>query len=250
METHKESNVLTPKLGFFAAAAILLCNASAALAGEAELILPDLKSVKFFGDKIDGASLLMWGLVICAFGIVFGIVQYSHIKKMKVHKAMLDISELIYGTCKTYLLTQGKFIVVLWALVAVIMWVYFHILRENAERHGGYNPRMQFDRYRRQLHCCVVRNENQYLCKFTLGLRELARQTLPGLRNTAQIRYEHRYAADQYRAVRYALHPSVHRPAIRRLVLHWLCNRRIIRRIGAENRRRRVHQNSRHRLRS
>ncbi len=130
METCKEGCVLAPKLGFFAAAAVLLCNASAAMASEAELILPDLKSVKFFGDKIDGASLLMWGLVICAFGIVFGIVQYSHIKKMKVHKAMLDISELIYGTCKTYLLTQGKFIVVLWALVAVIMWVYFHILRE------------------------------------------------------------------------------------------------------------------------
>ncbi len=100
------------------------------MASEAELILPDLKSVKFFGDRIDGWSLLIWGLAICVFGIIFGMVQYSRIKNMKVHKSMLEISELIYGTCKTYLFTQGKFIIVLWALVAVIIWVYFHLLRE------------------------------------------------------------------------------------------------------------------------
>jgi len=116
-------------MGFFAAVAVLLCNASAALAGEAELILPDLKSVKFFGDRIDGWSLLIGGLVICAFGMIFGMVQYSQIKKMKVHKSMLEISELIYGTCKTYLLTQGKFILVLWSLVAAIIWVYFNQLQ-------------------------------------------------------------------------------------------------------------------------
>jgi K(+)-stimulated pyrophosphate-energized sodium pump len=113
-----------------AAAVALLCGVPAAMASEADLILPDLRSVKFFGDRIDGWSLLIGGLVICAFGMVFGMVQYSHIKKMKVHKSMLDISELIYGTCKTYLLTQGKFILILWALVAVIIWVYFHLLRE------------------------------------------------------------------------------------------------------------------------
>lgn len=113
-----------------AAAVALLCGVPAAMASEAELILPDLKSVKFFGDRIDGWSLLIWGLAICVFGIIFGMVQYSRIKNMKVHKSMLEISELIYGTCKTYLFTQGKFIIVLWALVAVIIWVYFHLLRE------------------------------------------------------------------------------------------------------------------------
>lgn len=128
METHKEGHVLTPKLGFFAAAAILFCNASAALAGEAELVLPDLKSVKFLSDYIDGRSLLLWGLVICAFGLVFGIVQFLQIKAIRVHKSMLDISELIYETCKTYLFTQGKFIIILWALVAVIIEAYFHWL--------------------------------------------------------------------------------------------------------------------------
>ncbi len=116
-------------LGFLAAAFVLLCNASAALAGEADLILPDLKSVKFLSNTIDGRDLLLWGLVICVLGIVFGIVQYRQLKTMRVHKSMLEISELIYETCKTYLLTQGKFIFILWALVAVIIWVYFYWLR-------------------------------------------------------------------------------------------------------------------------
>jgi len=113
-----------------ASAVALLCGVPAAMASEADLILPDLRSVKFFGDRIDGWSLLIGGLVICVFGMVFGMVQYSKIKKMKVHKSMLEISELIYGTCKTYLFTQGKFIIVLWALIAAIIWVYFHLLRE------------------------------------------------------------------------------------------------------------------------
>jgi K(+)-stimulated pyrophosphate-energized sodium pump len=132
VETRFRNGVLTPMRAVLAAAVTLLCGVPAAMASEADLILPDLRSVKFFGDRIDGWSLLIGGLVICAFGIVFGMVQYSRIKNMKVHKSMLEISELIYGTCKTYLLTQGKFILILWALVAVIIWVYFHLLREMA----------------------------------------------------------------------------------------------------------------------
>jgi len=129
VETRFRNGVLTPMRAVLAAAVALLCGVPAAMASEAELILPDLKSVKFFGDRIDGWSLLIGGLAICAFGMVFGMVQYSHIKKMKVHKSMLEISELIYGTCKTYLLTQGKFILVLWTLVAAIIWVYFNRLQ-------------------------------------------------------------------------------------------------------------------------
>jgi len=110
----------------------MLCGVPAAMASEAELILPDLHSVKFFGERIDGWYLLIGGLAICVFGMVFGMVQYSRIKNMKVHKSMLEISELIYGTCKTYLFTQGKFILVLWALVAAIIWVYFNRLQHMA----------------------------------------------------------------------------------------------------------------------
>jgi len=129
VETRVKSGVLTPMRAVLASAVALLCGVPAAMASEADLILPDLRSVKFFGDRIDGASLLVWGLVICVFGMVFGMVQYFQIKKMKVHKSMLEISELIYGTCKTYLLTQGKFILVLWALVAAIIWVYYNQLQ-------------------------------------------------------------------------------------------------------------------------
>jgi K(+)-stimulated pyrophosphate-energized sodium pump len=135
VETRRENGILTPMRIALAGMLTLLFSATSALASEAELILPDLKSVKFFGDRIDGWSLLIWGLAICAFGIVFGMVQYSRIKNMKVHKSMLEISELIYGTCKTYLLTQGKFIIILWILVAIIIAVYFHGLQkmENAK---------------------------------------------------------------------------------------------------------------------
>jgi K(+)-stimulated pyrophosphate-energized sodium pump len=129
VETRKEGNVLIPRLGFLTAAVMLLSNASVALAGEAELILPNLKSVKFLWNSVDGWTLLVWGLIICAFGIMFGLVQFLQIRAMKVHKSMLDISELIYETCKTYLFTQGKFIIILWAMVAVIIWVYFYWLR-------------------------------------------------------------------------------------------------------------------------
>jgi K(+)-stimulated pyrophosphate-energized sodium pump len=124
-----KKSLLTWKLGIFAVLFVLLGSSAAAFAGESDLVLPDLKSVKFFSNTIDGWSLLFWGLLICVFGMVFGAVQFSQIKKMRVHKSMLDISELIYETCKTYLLTQGKFIFILWALIAAIIVVYYKWLQ-------------------------------------------------------------------------------------------------------------------------
>jgi K(+)-stimulated pyrophosphate-energized sodium pump len=97
-----------------------------AFASEAELKLPDLSSVTFMG--MTGSALLWVGFVICLLGMVFGLVQFMQIRKLPVHKAMLEISELIYETCKTYLITQGKFIAILWAFIAVIMVVYFGVL--------------------------------------------------------------------------------------------------------------------------
>jgi K(+)-stimulated pyrophosphate-energized sodium pump len=110
----------------------LLIGCTAALAqtggesvgGEASLKLPDLSQVTFLG-TIDGHKLLMVGLLFCAFGLLFGLVIYTKLKNLPVHRAMLEISELIYETCKTYLITQGKFILVLWAFIAVIIAVYF-----------------------------------------------------------------------------------------------------------------------------
>jgi K(+)-stimulated pyrophosphate-energized sodium pump len=91
--------------------------------GEANLVLPDLSQVEFRG--IDGHSLLMSGLVICVLGLMFGLVVFAQTKNLPVHTSMREVSELIYETCKTYLLTQGKFILILWAFIAVIISVYY-----------------------------------------------------------------------------------------------------------------------------
>ncbi len=92
--------------------------------GEASLRLPDLSSVPFLGG-INGHHLLLIGLAFCAFGLLFGLAIYINLKNLAVHRSMRDISELIYETCKTYLFTQGKFLLILWAFIAVIIVAYF-----------------------------------------------------------------------------------------------------------------------------
>lgn len=111
------------KLKTLAASAALLMSAVPVFASEADLNIPDLGSVSFLG--ITGHHLLLWGLAICVLGMLFGIVQSMQISKLPVHKSMKDISELIYETCKTYLLTQGKFLAILWVFIAAIMVWYF-----------------------------------------------------------------------------------------------------------------------------
>src|SRR6266704_2784048 len=91
--------------------------------GEASLKLPDLSQVTFFG--VDGHKLLLFGILFCVFGLVFGLMIYQRLKNLPVHRSMREISELIYETCKTYLVTQGKFILLLWAFIAVIIAAYF-----------------------------------------------------------------------------------------------------------------------------
>src|SRR5215475_8314541 len=94
--------------------------------GEASLKLPDLSSVSFLG--IDGHKLLLFGILFCIFGLAFGLVIYSKLKNLPVHRTMRDISELIYETCKTYLVTQGKFLLLLEIFIAVIIVLYFGVL--------------------------------------------------------------------------------------------------------------------------
>src|SRR3954467_5888916 len=98
----------------------------AAGGGEANLILPDLSAVDFRG--INGRTLLMGGLVVCALGLLFGLLTFTQLKGLPVHSSMLEVSELIYETCKTYLVTQGKFILVLEVFIGVIMVFYFGVL--------------------------------------------------------------------------------------------------------------------------
>ncbi|MBI1740188.1 MAG: sodium-translocating pyrophosphatase [Acidobacteriales bacterium] len=95
--------------------------------GEAALKLPDLSTVSFLG--MDGHRLLMIGLLFCVFGLGFGMTIYMRLKNLPVHRAMREISELIYETCKTYLITQGKFLMLLWAFIAAVIVLYFGVLR-------------------------------------------------------------------------------------------------------------------------
>src|SRR6201981_916825 len=112
---------------FGAGAAVALLAASVARAdeagGEANLKLPDLSQVRFLG--IDGHTLLLFGILFCLFGLAFGLWIYMRLKNLPVHKSMRDISELIYETCKTYLTTQGKFLLLLWVFIAVAIVLYF-----------------------------------------------------------------------------------------------------------------------------
>src|ERR1700730_17397455 len=128
-----------PLLGRFAkagavCAALMLLSGTAVLAqstadtagGEAGLKLPDLSQVSFLG--IDGHKLLTIGILFCVFGLIFGLVIYNRLKNLPVHRSMREVSELIYETCKTYLITQGKFLLFLWLFIAVIIVLYFGVL--------------------------------------------------------------------------------------------------------------------------
>ena len=94
--------------------------------GEANLVLPDLSTVDFHG--VNGHSLLMAGLLVCALGLGFGLLVFTQLKSLPVHASMREVSELIYETCKTYLITQGKFILILEVFIGVIMIFYFGAL--------------------------------------------------------------------------------------------------------------------------
>src|SRR5262245_42186219 len=91
--------------------------------GEANLVVPDLSTVTFRG--FNGRTLLMGGLAVCALGLLFGLMTFTELKNLPVHASMREVSELIYETCKTYLIQQGRFILVLWVFIAVIIAAYF-----------------------------------------------------------------------------------------------------------------------------
>jgi K(+)-stimulated pyrophosphate-energized sodium pump len=96
--------------------------------GEASLKLPDLSQVNFLG-VVDGHKLLLWGLLFCVFGLAFGMTIYVRLKNLPVHRSMREISDLIYETCKTYLINQGKFLLLLWIFIAAVIVLYFGVLR-------------------------------------------------------------------------------------------------------------------------
>ncbi len=107
-------------------AALALPAAAAPVTGEADLKVPDLHQVTFLG--INGHALLMWGLLFCFAGLAFGLVIYRRLERLPVHHSMREVSELIWETCKTYLINQGKFLLLLETFIAAIILIYFGVL--------------------------------------------------------------------------------------------------------------------------
>jgi K(+)-stimulated pyrophosphate-energized sodium pump len=132
-----KSDLLSWRWGRFTGviATLILLGQGAAFAaptkqagGEANLQLPDLTQVRFFGQSIDGHSLLMYGPLFCILGMIFGLFMYVHLKGLPVHRSMKEVSQLIWETCKTYLINQGKFLLLLWCFIAVVILAYFAVL--------------------------------------------------------------------------------------------------------------------------
>jgi K(+)-stimulated pyrophosphate-energized sodium pump len=94
--------------------------------GEANLKVPDLSQVSFLGT--DGHTLLLIGILFCVFGLLFGLVTYNRLKNLPVHQSMKEMSQLIWETCKTYLVQQGKFLLLLWIFIAIVIVLYFGVL--------------------------------------------------------------------------------------------------------------------------
>ena len=115
---------------------LLAVSVTPLMASEADLKIPNLAGQNFFG-SLDGRTLLMLGLAVCFLGLAFGLVEYMRLKNLPVHKAMKDISELIYETCKTYMITQGKFLAILWLFIAAIMVYYFGFLAQGGKDAAG-----------------------------------------------------------------------------------------------------------------
>jgi K(+)-stimulated pyrophosphate-energized sodium pump len=120
-----------------AAFAGVLCGVHPAAASEASLKLPSFSQPLFFGGSTSGASILIWGLVASLGGMGFGLLQYMQLRNLPVHKSMLEISELIYATCKQYLITQGRFIAILWVFIGAVIVLYFGFLVDDPDMTPG-----------------------------------------------------------------------------------------------------------------
>ncbi|MFZ4438618.1 MAG: sodium-translocating pyrophosphatase [Syntrophales bacterium] len=112
-------------------AIILFLMTPVAFAGEADIKIPDLTQVTFMGGSLGGLTILNIGLLICVIGVIFGWFQYIQTKNLPSHQAMLDVSNTIWETCKTYLFQQGKFLAGLWVLIAICIVYYFVGLQGN-----------------------------------------------------------------------------------------------------------------------
>ena len=176
---------------------------------------------------------------------------FTQLKNLPVHRSMLEVSELIYETCKTYLITQGKFILILEVFIGVIMRVLLRRCCSTSRR--SRSPIIL-------LFSLVGIGGSYGVAWFGIRVNTFANsraafaglrgQAVSDLRDSAQRRHEHRDAAHQRRAVHDAVHPALHSRRLRRPVLHRLRDRRVARRGGAAHRRRHLHEDRRHRRRT
>ncbi len=126
------------KLGLQAAICLIAFGTATALGSEADIKIPDLTQVRFDGlGGISGTALMYLGILLCAVGAAFGVVQYKQTKALPVHPSMAKVSNTIWETCKTYLFTQGKFLAILWLLIAACMVYYFGFLTEHKDPVTG-----------------------------------------------------------------------------------------------------------------
>src|SRR5689334_23747425 len=115
---------------------ISLLSCTGGYASESDIVIPDLTTVHFGGlAGISGVTLMYLGILVCLVGAAFGLVQYQQTKALPVHSSMASVSNTIWETCKTYLFTQGKFLAILWLLIAACMVYYFGFLQHNSAGH-------------------------------------------------------------------------------------------------------------------
>ena len=118
-------------LGATVTAVAFTVSSAAVRASDADLNIPSFAPVKFDGlFGVTGLQLMSLGIVICAIGAIFGLVQYRQTRALPVHKSMADVSQIIWETCKTYLFQQGKILAMLWLLIAACIFFYFKVLEE------------------------------------------------------------------------------------------------------------------------
>ena len=124
---------------------------------------------------MDGHRLLMIGILFCIFGLGFGLAIYTRLKNLPVHRAMREISELIYETCKTYLITQGKFLLLLWVFIAVVIVLYFGVLSPVPDKPVAVtlpdHSAVQHCRHGGKLRRGVVRHSGQHIRQFAHRFR-------------------------------------------------------------------------------
>jgi len=108
----------------------LAAAARTALASELDLQIPPIETTyTIFGSSVSGHTLLYAGFAVCVLGLVFGFWQYTRVKSLPVHESMREVSDIIYETCKTYLLQQGRLLVILEVFIGAWIVYYFGVLR-------------------------------------------------------------------------------------------------------------------------